>query len=80
MENGVNLFFGIMKALLWFAFRILLLGPMIVLTVVMAMLGGDSNSVGQAVWKCICQPFTAFFDAVRSISYEIKVYNQNKLQ
>ena len=77
-ENLFNLIWGIIKAVLWFIFRILLLGPMILITVVIALLGDSASNVGEAIWKCICQPFRALSDAIKSISYEIKVYTQNK--
>ena len=77
-ENLFYLIWGIMKAILWFIFRLVILIPMVMLTIVSAMLGASEASIGGAIWKCICHPFSALAEAIRSISYEIKVYKANK--
>lgn len=77
-ENLLYLIWGIVKAILWFIFRLALLIPMIMITIIMAMFGAGESSVGEAIWKCICHPFSALAEAIRTISYEIKVYKENK--
>lgn len=77
-ENLLYLIWGIVKAILWFIFRLALLIPMIMITIIMAMFGAGEASVGEAIWKCICHPFSALAEAIRTISYEIKVYKENK--
>lgn len=77
-ENLFYLIWGIVKAILWFIFRLVILIPMVMLTIVSAMLGASEAAIGDAIWKCICHPFSALAEAIRSISYEIKVYKANK--
>jgi len=75
MENKkVNFIFGIIKAIVVFVFRLLLLVPMLMLTIVGAMLGAGESTVGAAIWKCITHPFSALGEAIRNIKYEIDVY------
>ena len=69
-ENLFNLILGIVKAIVIFLFRLLLLIPMVILAIVGAALG--------AVATCIAHPFKALAEAIRSISYEIKEYRNNK--
>lgn len=59
----------IVKAILWFIFRLALLIPMIMLTIIGAMFGAGEATIGEAIWKCICHPFSALAEAIRSISY-----------
>lgn len=75
MENKkVNLVFGIIKAIIVFVFRLLLLVPMLMLTIIGAMFGAGEATVGAAIWKCITHPFTALGEAIRNIKYEIDIY------
>lgn len=73
-ESLFNLILGIIKAILLFIFRLALLIPMLMLTIIGAILGAGERAIGIAIWKCICHPFNAFAEAIRSISYEIKSY------
>lgn len=77
-ENLFNLIWGILKAIFWFVFRLALLVPMVFITFMMAVIGANKSSIGEAIWKCILHPFSAFGEAIRNISYEIKIYKSNK--
>lgn len=77
-ENLFNLIWGIIKAILWFIFRLLLLIPMVMLAIVGAAVGASERSIGEAFWTCISHPFKALAEAIRSISYEINTYKNNK--
>lgn len=77
-ENLFNLILGIVKAIVIFLFRLLLLIPMVILAIVGAALGAGEGSILGAVATCIAHPFKALAEAIRSISYEIKEYRNNK--
>lgn len=77
-ENLFNLIWGIIKAVVWFVFRLALLVPMLILTFFMAAIGSSKYTISQAISTCICHPFTAFIDAIKQINAEIKIYKSNK--
>lgn len=77
-ENLYNLILGIVKAILLFVFRLALLIPMLLLTIVGAIVGAGERAIGDAIWKCICHPFNALAEAIRSISCEIKAYKNKE--
>ena len=73
-ESLLDLVVGIIKAIVVFLLRLILLIPMLLLTLIMAVVGSNEKSIGEALFMCICHPFKAFFDAIRDILYEIKEY------
>ena len=56
-----------------FVFRLLLLVPMLMLTIIGAMLGAGEATIGEATWKCITHPFVALGEAIKNIKYEIDI-------
>lgn len=76
-ENMVTLIVDIIKAILLFLFRLLLLIPMLLYTLIAAVVGANENSVFDALGKCIVHPFKALGEAVRNISYAIKNYKNS---
>ncbi len=77
-ENLLNLIWGIVKAVAVFIFRLLLLIPMVIIALIGAAIGASEASITDAIWTCISHPFKALAEAIRSISYEIKTYRNNK--
>ncbi len=73
-SKKINLVFGIIKAILIFIFRLLLLVPMVMLAIVGAMLGAGEQSIVSAFWTCVTHPFKALAEAIRNISYEVNNY------
>lgn len=76
-ENMVTLIIDIIKAILLFLFRLLLLIPMILLAIIGAILGANGRSIEEAVVTCIVHPFKALGEAIRNISYAIKNYRNS---
>ena len=76
-ENMVTLIIDIIKAILLFLFRLLLLIPMILLAIIGAILGANGRSIEEAVVTCIVHPFKALAEAIRNISYAIKNYRNS---
>lgn len=77
-ENKISLILGIIKALVIFVFRILFIVPMLMATVVIAMVGGKKRTIGIMLLECIRQPFRALSDAFHGISSEVSEYNRNR--
>ena len=77
-DNVITLIIDILKAVVLFVFRLVLLIPMIVITIFGATLGGSEASLTYGIGKCIKHPFKAFGEAIRNISYAIKNYRNNR--
>lgn len=69
-ENLFNLIWGIIKAVVWFVFRLALLVPMLILTFFMAAIGSSKYTMSQAMSLCIppAQPKTEQRNPERTIS------------
>lgn len=70
----IDLVFGIIKAILIFIFRLALLVPMLMLTILSAVIGANEHTVAESIGICICHPFKALGEAIRNIKYEIDTY------
>lgn len=77
-SNLLSLIIGILKAIIRFILRLLLLIPMIVIGVIGVAVSGESKLIGETIVRCLVHPFIAFAEAMRSISYEVKEYRNNK--
>ena len=75
-DKKVNLVFGIIKAILWFIFRLLLLIPMVMLGIAGVILSGSEETLVEVVWRCVTHPFVALIDTIKNIKYEIDVYKE----
>lgn len=77
-SNLLALIIGILKAIIRFILRLLLLIPMIAIGVIGVAVSGETEFIGETIVRCLVHPFVAFGEAMRSISYEIKEYRNNK--